>query len=370
MKKLIDYQLFLVTIALTFFGSYMILTATYYKNITSVSKNPLSTFLNSSKFIILGIIVMVIIIFIGHIVNKKISLMIMILSIALLFFTILQPDSAAINGAKRWIEIFDIQFTTSEVAKISSILFFGHVMSNINKSRNEYNRVWTIVMIFAGLSGLFIVLQPDTSTAFAYCMIIGSMLFISGAKFKHLALLIIIGALAFTIYTSRGGYTSERFDILHSDNTVLLGDSAQVNRSLMSIAEGGIFGVGARDAYQTKMAMPQADSDFIFASVVESTGLLGAVLLMSGYIFFIYRCIVIAMNAKDMYGTLVATGVATMIGTQAGIHILVATKTIPPTGMSLPFISTGGTSVIILLASVGFVLNISTHSKQLKKEFL
>ncbi len=364
MKKSIDYPLFIVTIALTFFGIYMILSSTYYSNIFDVSNNPLITFFSVLKEVGLGLVLMTLAIFFPLKWIKRMTPTIMILALILLIITLLIGGRT--NGATRWIFIRGMSVSTAEIAKLASILFFAQAFSNMKKNKDQYFLVWKKAVVFAGITVLLIMKQPDISTAFIYCFIVGIMLFIAGAKLRHLFILVLTGLLIFYIAVISEDYRMDRFVTLSSESSELTGNAAQVNQSLMSIAEGGLLGVGPGQAYQSKNAMSQIESDFIFANIAETTGFIGSIFLMSAYVFFIWRCAVIALKSKTMYASLIASGVAGMVGAQAILHLLVTTKLGPPTGMTLPFISSGGTSVLILLISVGIVLNISMYGENLQ----
>ncbi len=364
MKKNIDYPLFIITVVLTFFGIYMILSSTYYSNIFDESNNPLSTFYSVLKEVGLGLFLMTLAIFFPLKLIKKISPLLMIAAIVLLVLTKVMGISH--HGATRWLKIYTMSsFATSEVAKLASILFFARIFSKMNKNKEAYFDAWKKTLIFGGITCALIVIQPDLSTSFIYCFIVGVMIFVAGAKMRHIVLLVTIGFFIFLVAVFSEDYRMDRLVSLDSEISDLTGGALQVNQSLMSIAEGGLFGVGPGQAYQSKNALFQIESDFIFASIAETTGFVGSVLLMIAYMIFVWRCVVIALRADTMFSSLIATGVGAMVGSQAVLHLFVTTKLGPPTGMTLPFISSGGTSVLISLISVGIVLNISTNTKNI-----
>lgn len=363
MKKVIDYPLFIITIMLTFFGIYMILSSTFYINIFDESKNPLITFFATIKQVGLGMLGMIVAIFFNAKFIKKISPLLMIISIVLLILTL--TIGGYINGSSRWLKILGVSFATAEFAKLASILYFARILSKINKNELTYKRAWINLLLFGGLTAFLIFKQPDMSNTFIYCSIIGTMLFVSGAKLKHVGLLIALGILIFAIGISTMSYRMDRVLISRLDGIQLDGNAYQVTQSLMAIAEGGLLGVGPGKAYQTKNAQSQSESDFIFANVAETNGLMGSVLLISAYLFFIWRSVKIAINAETMYSCLVTTGVVSMVGYQAVLHLLVNVDAAPPTGVTLPFISAGGTSILVLLTSVGIVLKLSSSPRGL-----
>lgn len=358
-KNTIDYALLLITIAITFFGIYMVLSATFYSNIFDESNNPLISFLSDFKKLFVAIAFMIVAIFFNFKLIKKLSPFIMLASIVMLVLTLaIGPN---INGSNRWLMFGDFSFATAEFAKLAAILYFARVLENIQKNDAEYQRSWINVIVFGGMTVVLIFVQPDLSTTFIYCLIIGMMLVTAGAKFKHLLLVVLIGSMLLAAAIYAEPYRRARIMGLLTEDTDLVGGSAQANQSLLSVAEGNIFGVGAGKAFQTKNAMSQAESDFIFATVAETTGFFGCVLLITAYTFMLWRIFRAALITDSKYASLIMIGVGTMVGFQALIHMLVNVKMIPVTGVTLPLVSSGGTSILILLTSIGLVLNLTAH---------
>lgn len=355
----IDYSLLIIVIIITFFGMYMVLSATFYSNIFDESSNPLLDFISDFKKIFIGLFAMIVAIYVKAKWIKKAAPLLMFISIALLILTLI--IGTKINGATRWIYFGSSSFATSELAKIAAIFYFAGVFEHMTKSEKAYKRAWYNVIIFAGVSVILILVQPDYSTTIVYCLIVGAMMFVAGAKWKHLFLVLVIGGMLGTGLILAEPYRLERFAQLKSSDTDYIGDAAQANKSLLSIAEGGIFGVGPGRAYQTKNAIPQAESDFIFATIAETTGYLGSTILIGAYVFLLWRLVKISLASSSGYAALVSMGLTVMIGMQTSIHLLYTTKLFPVTGIPLPFISSGGTSTILLLASIGVVLNFSSN---------
>lgn len=365
MKKVIDYPLFIITIALTFFGIFMILSATYYANINGISENPLVTFNGAVKEAAIGIAFMIFTMFFKAKWLKDLSPYLLLFSVGLLIATLFIGIER--GSAKRWLAISTYSFATAEFAKVASIFYFARVLSKINNSDKAYKNAWINLGIFGSLSAFLILKQPDLGTTFVYCSIIGIMLFVSGAKIRHILILVLCGVLIFLIAIKTSGYRSYRLDLLLNNEITLEGGGAQATQSKLSIAEGELFGVGVGRAYQTKNAMSQSESDYIFANIAETTGFLGSVVLMFAYVFFLWRCIIIALKAETAYASLVVVGVVSMVMLQALLHLSVNVGFMPPTGMILPFISSGGTSVVMLLGSVGVVLNLSSNPQGLEE---
>ncbi len=356
-KSSIDYRLLIVTIIITFIGGYMILSTTFYQNIFSESNNPLIDFINDFKNIIIGFILMIIVIFIKLDFIKKSAFFIMVGSLVLLLLT--ELFGKEIGYSKRWLLItnsFTVQ--TSEVAKLASIIYFSRVLENINKNKEHYKKSLITVLIFMAINVFFIIKQPDMSMAFVYLMICFSLLFVSDVRKKDL-LYIILSIIIFVAIAALAGYRLERIKGFLNASTEVEGGIAQTSQALRSIASGELIGVGAGAAYQTKYMMSVAESDFIFSNIAEISGFLGCVVIIVLYLYMIFRILKISFNAKSNYNSLICVGIASMISLQALIHMGVNTKILPVTGITLPFISSGGSSILIMLISIGLVLNIS-----------
>lgn len=358
-KGTIDYALLLITIAITFFGIYMVLSATYYNSMFDEANSPLTSFLSDFKKLFVALGAMVFFIFFKVKYLKQLSPYIMLVSIVMLLLTKIFNQN--INGAARWLFFGNFSFATAEFAKLASILYFAKLIETMLSGDRAYQRAWLNVIIFGGISAVLIYAQPDLSSTFVYCAILGVMLLVGGAKWRHLAVIVLIGAMVMVAAIISEPYRMERIFGLQSEDTVLTGDEAQANQALMSIAEGEVFGVGAGRAFQTKNAMSQAESDFIFATIAETTGFFGCILLITGYAFMLWRIFRAAILTDSRYGALVITGVGAMIGIQALIHMFVNTKMFPVTGVTLPLVSSGGTSILIILSSLGIVMNLSSH---------
>lgn len=361
--RAIDYPLLIFTIGITLFGAYMVLSATFYSNIFDASNNPLISFLNDFEKIAMGFGVMILLIFFDMKWIKKFAFFFMVISIFTLLVTLIKADD--INGSSRWLNLGFVSFAPSELAKLTGILYFAKIFEKINKTNEHYQWAWINMIIFGGLTTGLIYVQPDLSSSLIYAMIIGSMILVAGAKWRHIILVVLISALLISAAVFGSDYRRSRIDSLGAENTVTEGGAAQANQSLMAIAEGQIFGVGPGEAYQTKNRHSQSESDFIFSTVAETTGFLGATVLITAYVFILWRLVKIVIYSSSTYGALVVTGIFSMIGLQAAVHLLVATKIFPVTGVTLPFVSSGGTSVMILLGAIGIALNLSSNPEGL-----
>ena len=218
---------------------------------------------------------------------------------------------------------------------------------------------------------LLVVVQNHLSASIVIIGVISVMMLIAGSRLLHFvtfgsigAILGSIGLFAMAKFTEHGGFRIARITSFLDPWADAQGAGWQVIQSLYAIGSGGLFGVGLGESKQKYLYIPEPLNDFIFAVVAEELGFIGCVVVIVLFAIFIWRGILIAMKAPDMFGSLIAIGITSLVGIQAIINIAVVTSSIPNTGMPLPFFSYGGTSLVILLCAVGILLNISRQSKK------
>ena len=267
------------------------------------------------------------------------------------------------NGASRWLNIAGIQFQPSEIMKICFIVLIAYL---ICKKQDDIKKFWNglipIMFAAAPVFGL-LVLQEHLSAMMIIAGILFIMLLIGGVKVFHLFPIVLSGIAGVVMYIFSSPFRRQRFMIFldpWSDRDA----GWQIVQSLYAIASGGVFGVGLGQGTQKYMYIPEPHNDFILATWAEETGLIGVLLIIILFALFIWRGSRIAMKANDKFGSLLAIGVTAMIGIQAVFNIAVVSSSMPVTGISLPFCSYGGTSLIILFISVGLLLSVSRLNKQ------
>lgn len=280
-----------------------------------------------------------------------------ILLIAVLF-------SDPINGARSWINIGKHQFQPSELVKLIVVLILARILSQKQQKLSSFNDGLLPVFMVTGIIFGLILLERDLGTAMAVAMTAFIMLFAAGANISHLMGLVSVGlaaaasAIYFAPYRMRRVIT---FIDPWSDKT----DAGyQITQSLFAIGSGGFFGVGLGKSLQKYKHLPEQYTDFIFSILTEETGFLGGIFVILLFVFFAARAYRVAKNCPDSFGSLLACGMTTMIIVEAVMNIAVATSSMPVTGVTLPFISYGGSSLIFKLVAVGILLNISRYSKE------
>lgn len=285
---------------------------------------------------------------------EKVATPLFLFSLTLLVIVLLPHFGLTALGARRWIDIGIFSFQPSELVKLSLSLFLAKVAS---KNKNTISYFLPVIII----SGL-IMLQPDLGTTLVVATIGLSQIFVSGMN-----LLYFVGAL-FTGFLGTFGlilispYRKERLLTFLQTERDPLGSSYHIRQILLGLGSGGIFGVGLGASRQKYLFLPEASTDSIFAVIAEELGLIGAIGGIFLFGFFIYKGLTIAKNAPDIYSKVLAVGITAWIGGQAFLNIASMVALVPLTGIPLPFISYGGSSLVMILIACGILLNISKYS--------
>lgn len=279
----------------------------------------------------------------------------------------------AINDVHRWFQVKSFSFQPSEITKFAIVLIFAHLIS-INFERMgtfKYGILPYIVILVPTV--LLLIKEPHLSCTIIVVMLAAVMLFIGGVKLRWFsgALGLAAAALGYLLFfTNKLTYANTRIQgwldpLTYVDNQTWQ-DTWQTRNSLYAIGSGGLLGQGLGQSRQKYLYLPEPQNDFIFAVVCEELGLIGALIILVLFALLVWRGISISMRAKDKFGALLGIGLSAQVGIQVLLNVAVVTNTIPNTGISLPFFSDGGTSLIILLAQMGVVLSISRTSSMEK----
>nr|WP_207754299.1 stage V sporulation protein E [Caldicoprobacter guelmensis] len=267
------------------------------------------------------------------------------------------------NNAKRWLNIGGLSIQPSEIAKFALVLFLADSMARRKDRIKSFFQGVVPYLLLTGLLFGLIMLQPNMSTAGSLVLLVMVMLFVSGARLWHLGLLVGGGAAAAAALVKAAEYRLERWVAFLDPWKDPLETGYQIIQSLYSLGAGGLFGMGLGESRQKYLYIPYPETDFIFAIIGEELGFVGCTLLILLFVILIWRGLKIAITAPDLFGCLLAAGITGMIGIQTVINIAVVTASMPPTGLPLPFISFGGSSLAIFMASIGVLLNISKYAK-------
>ncbi len=286
--------------------------------------------------------------------------------ILLIAVLLIGNDEGGSMGARRWIDIGPLNLQPSEVAKLALIIFFAYSMERDGQKMNTFTTGIIKYAVILGVYVLLIALEKHISGIILIGTIAVAMILCGGVNKKHF-LALGAGALGFAIaYISwqaqvPGSYVAVRIKSWQNPFADKLGDTWQTANSLIAIGSGGLFGLGLGNSRQKYLYLPETKNDFVFPIVCEELGFVGALAIIIVFFLLIVEGYSIAVRCKDRFGMLIAVGITTQIGIQTVLNLAVVSNLIPNTGISLPFFSYGGTALIMQLAEMGIMLNISQH---------
>lgn len=355
-----DFTLVVMVLLLAIFGVIMVFSASYYWSIDKHG-TPYYFLIRAGFWVVSGFFIMLFFAMLDyHKLGGKFAIaMLIVATIALALVP--TPLGLNIKGASRWIRLGPITIMPGELAKFAVIIFVSWYFSERPERIKSFVRGVLPMIFLCGFFGGLIMLQPNLSTAVTVVGIIVAIMFIAGLNFLYLGGLggLSVFALIVLIISDTEGYRWKRYASFLDPFKDPKGDGWQVVNSLLALGSGGIFGLGLGKSVQKNLYLPEPQNDFILAIIGEELGYVAIWLLLLIYIVIIWRGIKIAMLAKDRFGMLLASGVTAMIGMQVIFNVAVVTATMPPTGVTLPFISYGGNAMWMFMASTGILLNIS-----------
>ena len=362
MKKL-GLTIFFDVFALMLLGLTMVMSAS---STYSVFKFDSVFYLfNSHLFkVLLGIGAIILFASIPYEYYRRFSKPLIIITTILLIVTLLfAPD---IKGAGRWLNLGIFSIQPADIAKLILIIHLAVLLEAKANVMDSYRNGFLYFFIWIiGISGL-IILQPNISSGILLIIISLAVIYAGGARFKHILVSILISGVF--IGSAAMIFQHSRSRIFSFVNSITSGGDLnfQVKQALYSLGSGGIFGVGIGNSMQSNLFLPEAYGDFIFAILGEEFGLIGSIAVLLAYLVFLICGILVAKKSRDMFGQLLAFGITISIVFYAFVNVAVTTGVFPTTGLPLPFISYGGTSLIFLCISVGILINIAftNHMKQ------
>ncbi len=286
------------------------------------------------------------------------------LAFTLLILTLFSSLGVVLNNARRWLSIGPILFQPSEFAKLALILYFSHVLSKKQEKIKSFSKTFLPGLIILGLFFGLIFKQPDLGTSINVVIIILGLFFVAGIPLRYILGLFLIAGPVLSFLIWRVPYQRERLLTFLDPWKDSMDSGYQLIQSLIALGNGGISGVGLGQGHQKLFYLPEPYADFIFATIGEELGLLGSFLILGLFGILIWRGIRIALQALDLFGMLMAIGLTLLIGTQFLINLGVVTGLLPTKGLPLPFISYGGSSLLVCSTGVGILLSISRYSSK------
>lgn len=366
-----DFIMCVVVIIMLSLGILMVLSASAPSSL-SIYGNSYTYVGKQLGFAILGLVLMVFVSTIDYRKYKKFYWIAYIASVGVLLLVLVPNLGVNVKGATRWIDIKITRVQPSELTKLGLIIFYAGYLSEHRHNISNFLKgfLFPLLLIVPPIAILYTV-QNHMSVSLIICFIAFTMMIMAGFKARYfIAILGFAGSFLSGLFgiLQLSGYSNFRINRIStffdpwSDS---LGYGYQMIQSLYAIGSGGLFGVGLGDSKQKFLYIPEPHNDFIFAILAEELGFVGCLAVIILFGIFIWRGVIIAMKAPDMFGSLIAIGITSVIGFQAIINIAVVTASIPTTGMSLPFFSYGGSALLILLINVGILLNISRYSSKI-----
>jgi cell division protein FtsW len=304
---------------------------------------------------------MIVVMKINYMRLKDFVIPLMVISLVCLVLVI-TPVGTEVKGSSRWIMLGPFNLSPSELAKLGVIMFMARSMeNNIEKVKSFQKGVLPYLVMLAVICAL-IMSQPDLGTSCAIAGTVFFLLMVAGAQWSHLGMIAAAGVAAIGAAIAVAPYRKERM-IAFINPWKYAGDEGfQIIQSLYALGSGGLFGMGLGRSRQKFFYLPEQHTDFIFAILGEELGFIGAFVVLLLFVLFAWRGFKIAINAPDNFGSILASGLTVMVILQASMNIGVVSGVLPVTGITLPFISYGGSSLLFTLTGVGLLLNISRYS--------
>ena len=373
-----DYTLLFIVLFLLAFGLVMLYSASSYDASLHYEGDSAYFLKRQAVSTVMGLVAMIVVANIPYHFWERFAAIGVIVSIVLIFL-VLTPLGYEANGARRWIRILGFSIQPAEVAKLAIILFLASLICKMGRKTRSWKGFCTVLLVPAIIAVLVWRITENMSSAIIIFGIAVLMLYVSSPDYKRFVLLGIVGiaicvAAVFIIVklneadnVSAVGVRGARILAWLDPEAYASGKGFQTLQALYAIGSGGILGKGLGQSKQKLGFMPEAQNDMIFSIICEELGLFGAISILLMFLLLIWRFMVIANNATDLFGALLVVGVMGHIAIQVILNVAVVTNTIPNTGISLPFISYGGSSVMFLLAEIGLVLSVGRgiHLKDL-----
>ncbi len=360
----LDMTFFFLVIILVIIGLIMMFSASY-PSALEYNNNSYFYLIRQSIFAAIGIALMIFISYFDYHHLHKLAAIFLFVSYILLLVVLIMPSG---DGVHRWIDLglFDLQ--ASEISKFAIILFLAHWGSINFRKMDTFKTGVLPPLIILVTTAVLLYLEPHYSGIVIISALIAIMMFISGVKIRYFVIagVLVAGVIGVLAITGKLGYAMERLDgwgqaLIYTDRD-MWNKTYQTRNSLYAIGSGGLWGLGLGQSRQKYLYLPAAQNDFVFAVVCEELGFIGAMVILLIFALLVWRGITLSMRAKDKFGSLLGIGLSAQIGLQVVLNIMVITDWLPNTGISLPFFSYGGSSLIMLLAQMGIVLSISRTS--------
>ncbi len=354
-----DFSILLMISVLCAFGLVMVFSASYYyaQHYSGANHDSFYYLKRQLVYLAIGYPIMLLVSLIDYRIIEKLRSLFMAISIVLLIAVLLWGRD--LNGGKRWLVIAGISIQPSELAKFGLMIFMCSYMSRHRNEMSSFRYGMIPMLIAIGVIAGLVMLQPNMSMAVIIGFIGVVLLYLGGCDIKQLLILGAIAVVGFFVLASMADYRMDRLRSFGNPESDPQGTGYQLLQSYYAIGSGGLFGKGLNNSYQKLLYMTYGESDFIFAILCEEFGFIGGLVVIGMYAWIVFRGLVVSMRCRNRFGSLLAAGISIVFGFQVFVNIGVVTGLLPTTGQALPFISAGGTSLLVFLAAMGLLLSIS-----------
>ncbi len=362
LKKILrfNFVLFVLMIALLFVGCVFVYSASFYS--TELVYGDKFFFLKKQVLgVIVGLVGFFFFTFFDYKKLEKLKWVFLIVSVILLILVFVPGIGMTNYGATRWINLRVTTLQPSEIAKFAFIVFSASYLSKSAEKVKSFKGIFPVLIVGA-LFCLLIIIEPNMSITICMALLVVVMLFLGGARLKHFLMLAVPAVLLGVILIISAPYRLKRLVAFVDPFASSKNEGFQLVQSLLAVSLGGMFGSGIFNSRQKYLFLPFAESDFIFSIIAEEIGFVGSLFIITLFVLLFLVIMKVAKNADSKFGFLLAAGVGTIIIIQVMLNISVVTGIVPPTGLPLPFISAGSTSIMIFMSMLGMVQNIYRQS--------
>jgi cell division protein FtsW len=314
-------------------------------------------------FAVIGVLLMFVLSNLRYETLKKVAYAGIALSVVLLVLILIPPIGVKKGGATRWLRLGFFSFQVSEFVKVALVLFMAHYLAKKIARIKEFSKGILVPLVVTFMIMGLIMLQPDFGTAIIIALVLMGMLYLAGSRILHLSALTVPFVAGAVILVMMKPYRLQRWLTFLDPWKDARKSGFQIIQSWISFGSGGPFGVGLGDGMQKLFYLPEPHTDFILSVVAEEVGFIGVAVVIALFVVLVFQGFVIAFRSTDLFGTLVAAGLTMLIALEASINIAAVVGLIPTKGLALPFMSYGGSSLVMSLAAVGMILSIAASKR-------
>lgn len=355
-----DHTLFFVVVALMGIGLVMVYSASSITSLNEMSDS-LFYFKRQLMWVAIGLMALFLFSLIPYPVLERFATPLLVLAVTGLIVVLIPGVSREIGGAKRWLRLGGVGFQPSEFAKIAFVIYLSHAFTQSQQKIQDLARGVLPNLILMGILFVLILKEPNLSTAAIIGAVFFVLLFLGNGSILHLGFMGSCGIVLVASLIFQESYRMKRFLAFLDPWGAAQTTGYHIIQSLIAIGSGGVWGLGLSQSRQKVFILPERHTDFIFAIIGEELGLIGGIAIIALFMLLIWRGFYIASKAPDNFGFLLASGMTSLIGFQTLINLGVVLSLLPTTGITLPFVSYGGSSLVFLAIAMGILLNISRY---------